>query len=155
MCFLLWDNFKKIAEWPYSYVIWDKHLKRGGWISLFLLVQDLASSIQRGSLDWERALRCIKHALRTTPSPDWWKRVLLVAPCYRHQTQGSNPGAVFTYEMIGEATIERIVELLKLTNSGNFLFLRLFLLGFSFSSLFKIKCRFNFMLKLFYWLSLS
>ncbi|KAK9276326.1 hypothetical protein L1049_005858 [Liquidambar formosana] len=79
--------------------------------------EDLASSIQRGSLDWERALRCIKHALRTTPSPDWWKRVLLVAPCYRHQTQGSNPGAVFTYEMIGEATIERIVELLKLTNS--------------------------------------
>ncbi|XVF02888.1 hypothetical protein REPUB_Repub04eG0213500 [Reevesia pubescens] len=44
--------------------------------------EDLAASIQRGSLDWERALRCIRHAIRSTPSPDWWKRVLIVAPCY-------------------------------------------------------------------------
>ncbi|XP_059649495.1 mediator of RNA polymerase II transcription subunit 23 [Cornus florida] len=81
--------------------------------------EDLAASIQRGSLDWERALRCIKHALRNTPSPDWWKRVLLVAPCYRDRinAQGPTPGAVFTSEMICEATINRIVELLKLTNS--------------------------------------
>ncbi|WJZ80552.1 hypothetical protein VitviT2T_000462 [Vitis vinifera] len=79
--------------------------------------EDLANSIQRGSLDWERALRCIRHALRTTPSPDWWKRVLLVAPCYRSHPQGPSAGAVFTSEMICEATIDRIVELLKLTNS--------------------------------------
>lgn len=79
--------------------------------------EDLATSIQRGSLDWERALRCIRHALRNTPSPDWWKRVLLVAPCYRLHAQGPTAGAVFTYEMICEATIDRIVELLKLTNS--------------------------------------
>lgn len=79
--------------------------------------EDLAFSIQRGSLDWERALRCIKHAVRTTPSPDWWKRVLLVAPCYKSQVQAPTPGAVFTSEMICEATIERIIELLKLTNS--------------------------------------
>ncbi|PPD83969.1 hypothetical protein GOBAR_DD19103 [Gossypium barbadense] len=45
--------------------------------------EDLAASIQRGSLDWERALRCIRHAIRSTPSPDWWKRVLVVAPFYR------------------------------------------------------------------------
>ncbi|EEF26229.1 conserved hypothetical protein [Ricinus communis] len=57
--------------------------------------QDLANSIQRGSLDWERALRCIRHALRTTPSPDWWKRVLLVAPSYRSPAHGPTPGAVF------------------------------------------------------------
>lgn len=69
-------------------------------------------------MDWERALRCIRHALRTTPSPDWWKRVLLVAPCYRPATQGLTGGAVFTPEMICEATIDRIIELLKLTNSG-------------------------------------
>ncbi|CAM8880791.1 unnamed protein product [Rhodiola kirilowii] len=79
--------------------------------------EELASSVKRGSLDWERALRCIKHALRTTPSPDWWKRVLLVAPCYRPQTQMPTPGAVFTSEMIRDATIDRIVELLKLTNA--------------------------------------
>ncbi|KAA8529023.1 hypothetical protein F0562_033489 [Nyssa sinensis] len=79
--------------------------------------EDLAASIQRGSLDWERALRSIKHALRNTPSPDWWRRVLLVAPCYRLHAQGPTPGAVFTSEMICEATIDRIVELLKLTNS--------------------------------------
>uniref|UniRef100_A0A7N0ULE3 Mediator of RNA polymerase II transcription subunit 23 n=1 Tax=Kalanchoe fedtschenkoi TaxID=63787 RepID=A0A7N0ULE3_KALFE len=79
--------------------------------------EELASSVRRGSLDWERALRCIKHALRTTPSPDWWKRVLLVAPCYRPQTQMPTPGAVFTSEMIREATIDRIIELLKLTNA--------------------------------------
>ncbi|CAN6727864.1 unnamed protein product [Malus baccata var. baccata] len=79
--------------------------------------EDLATSIPKGSLDWERALRCIRHALCTTPSPDWWKRVLLVAPCYRSPSQGPTPGAVFISEMICEATIDRIVELLKLTNS--------------------------------------
>lgn len=79
--------------------------------------EDLATCIQRGTLDWDRALRCIRHAQRTTPSPDWWKRVLLVAPCYRPHPNVSTPGAVFTCEMICEATIDRIVELLKLTNS--------------------------------------
>ncbi|GKV11192.1 hypothetical protein SLEP1_g22465 [Rubroshorea leprosula] len=79
--------------------------------------EDLAVSIQRGGLDWERALRCIRHAIRSTPSPDWWKRVLLVAPCYRNPSQGPTPGAVFTSDMICEATIDRIVELLKLINS--------------------------------------
>ncbi|CAN1317745.1 Mediator of RNA polymerase II transcription subunit 23 [Linum perenne] len=58
--------------------------------------EDLANSIQKGSLDWERALRCIRHALRATPSPDWWKRVLLVASCYRNPAHGPTPGAVFT-----------------------------------------------------------
>ncbi|KAL5763184.1 hypothetical protein ACOSP7_019448 [Xanthoceras sorbifolium] len=79
--------------------------------------EELATSIQRGSLDWERAMRCVRHAIRTTPSPDWWKRVLLVAPCYRNPAQGPTPGAVFTSEMISEAVIDRIVELLKLTNA--------------------------------------
>ncbi|XP_019424087.1 PREDICTED: mediator of RNA polymerase II transcription subunit 23-like isoform X2 [Lupinus angustifolius] len=79
--------------------------------------EDIASSIQKGSLDWERALRCIRHAIRTTPSPDWWRRVLLLAPCYRPSSQGLSPGAVFSSEMICEATIDRVVELLILTNS--------------------------------------
>ncbi|CAA7035985.1 unnamed protein product [Microthlaspi erraticum] len=80
--------------------------------------EDLAMSIPKGSLDWERAVRCIRHAIRTTPSPDWWKRVLVVAPTYRLQAQaGPIPGAVFTSDMICEAIIDRIVELLKLTNS--------------------------------------
>lgn len=79
--------------------------------------EELAVSIQKGSLDWERAMRCIRHAFRTTPSPDWWKRVLLAAPCYRSPPHGSTPGAVFSSEMISEGTIDRIVELLKLINS--------------------------------------
>ncbi|XP_075110088.1 mediator of RNA polymerase II transcription subunit 23 [Nicotiana tabacum] len=79
--------------------------------------EDLAASIQKGSLDWERALRILKHALCNTPSPDWWRRVLLVAPCHRLHAQAPTPGAVFTSEMVCEAAIERIVELLKLTNS--------------------------------------
>ncbi|XP_073031480.1 mediator of RNA polymerase II transcription subunit 23 [Primulina eburnea] len=79
--------------------------------------EELAASIRRGSLDWDRALRCLRHAFRNTPSPDWWRRVLLLAPCHRNQSQGPTPGAVFTSEMISEATIDRIVELLKLTNS--------------------------------------
>ncbi|KAL3830745.1 hypothetical protein ACJIZ3_019547 [Penstemon smallii] len=79
--------------------------------------EELAASIQRGNLDWERALRCLRHAFRNTPSPDWWRRVLLLAPCHRQHAQGPTPGAVFTSEMISEATIDRIVELLKWTNS--------------------------------------
>ncbi|KAL2347739.1 hypothetical protein Fmac_001739 [Flemingia macrophylla] len=79
--------------------------------------EDIASSIQKGSLDWERAVRCIRHALHTTPSPDWWRRVLVLAPCYRPSSQGPTAGAVFSSEMICEATIDRIVELLKMTNS--------------------------------------
>ncbi|XP_047340953.1 mediator of RNA polymerase II transcription subunit 23 [Impatiens glandulifera] len=79
--------------------------------------EDLAASIQRGTIDWERALRCLRHALRTSPSADWWKRVLVLAPCHRAQAQVPTPGAVFTPEMLCEAIIDRIVELLKLTNS--------------------------------------
>lgn len=77
-------------------------------------------------------MRCIRHAIRTTPSPDWWKRVLLVAPFYRNPAQGPTPGAVFTSEMICEAVIDRIAELLKLTNSGNNLFHRC--ISYSFDS---------------------
>uniref|UniRef100_M4D7A8 Mediator complex subunit 23 n=1 Tax=Brassica campestris TaxID=3711 RepID=M4D7A8_BRACM len=63
--------------------------------------EDLAMSIPQGGLDWERAVRCIRHAIRTTPSPDWWKRVLVVSPGYRPSAQaGPIPGAVFTSDMI-------------------------------------------------------
>ncbi|GER48767.1 hypothetical protein STAS_25958 [Striga asiatica] len=36
--------------------------------------EELAASIQRESLDWKRALRCLRHAFRNTPSPDWWRQ---------------------------------------------------------------------------------
>ncbi|XP_047340954.1 mediator of RNA polymerase II transcription subunit 23-like [Impatiens glandulifera] len=77
--------------------------------------EDLAASIQRGTLDWERPLRCLRHALRMSPSADWWKRVVVAF----HRTHAQVPisGAVFTSEMLCEAIIDRIVELLKLTNS--------------------------------------
>ncbi|KAK9105927.1 hypothetical protein Scep_022771 [Stephania cephalantha] len=82
--------------------------------------EDLALSIQKGSLDWERALRCLRHALRTTPSPDWWRRVLLVAPCYKAANQQvPTPGAIFSSEMVYESLIDRIMELLKLTTSDS------------------------------------
>lgn len=77
------------------------------------------TSIQKGTLDWERALRCLRHALQTTPSPEYWRRVLLIAPCYRsHSQHVPTPGVVFSSEMICEATIDRTMELLKLTKSG-------------------------------------
>ncbi|KAK9074556.1 hypothetical protein SSX86_007154 [Deinandra increscens subsp. villosa] len=79
--------------------------------------EDIVFSIQRGSLDWERAIRCIRHAIRNTPSPDWWRRVLMVAPCHRSNPQGSTPGAVFSSDMVCEVIIDRILELLKCTNS--------------------------------------
>ncbi|KAJ3694833.1 hypothetical protein LUZ60_000210 [Juncus effusus] len=80
--------------------------------------EELANSIRKGSPDWERAMRCLRHALRATPSPDWWRRVLLVAPCYRLQAQQqpATPGAVFSLDMIGEAVADRCVELLRVTN---------------------------------------
>lgn len=80
--------------------------------------EDLATSIQKGSLDWERALRCLRHALRSNPSAEWWRRVLIVAPCYpQNPPRVPSPGASFSSEMICEAVIDRTVELLKLTNS--------------------------------------
>ncbi|XP_078444116.1 mediator of RNA polymerase II transcription subunit [Wolffia australiana] len=79
--------------------------------------EDISNSIRRGSMDWERALRCLKHAFRFIPSPEWWRRVLLVAPCYRSAPQPSTPGAVFSSEMVCEAVIERTMELVSLTNS--------------------------------------
>ncbi|KAI3731555.1 hypothetical protein L1987_62744 [Smallanthus sonchifolius] len=79
--------------------------------------EDIVFSVRRGSLDWGRAIRCIRHAIRNTPSPDWWRRVLMVAPCNRPNSQGTTPGAVFSSDMICEAIIDRILELLKLTNA--------------------------------------
>ncbi|XWS22865.1 hypothetical protein CRYUN_Cryun29cG0072800 [Craigia yunnanensis] len=101
--------------------------------------ENLAVSIQRGSLDWERALRCIRHAIRSTPSPDWWKRVLVLAPCYQGSPQVPTPGAVFTSDMICEATIDRIVELLKLTDSGNKFFPIFIYCSFDFLNLKRVK----------------
>ena len=67
-------------------------------------------------------MRCLRHALCATPSPDWWRRVLLVAPCYKPAAQQhvSTPGAVFSPDMIGEAVADRTLELLKITNTGTF-----------------------------------
>lgn len=75
-------------------------------------------------------MRCLRHAMRNNVSPDWLKRVLVLAPCYRKHSQAPIGGAVFTTEMVCEAAIDRIVELVKLTNSvpGNMHILFLFLL---------------------------
>ncbi|KAK6119989.1 hypothetical protein DH2020_046277 [Rehmannia glutinosa] len=83
----------------------------GHYQHICIQLEEETSSIQRGSLDWERALRCLRHAFRNTPSPDWWRRVLLLSPCHRLHAQGPTPGAVFTSEMISEATIDRIRQI--------------------------------------------
>lgn len=82
--------------------------------------EDVAIAIKRGSMDWERALRCLRHALHTMPSPDWWRRVLVIAPCYRQhvQQQLSVHGIVFSSEMICEAAIDRIMELMQPLSTG-------------------------------------
>ncbi|KAL8157605.1 mediator of RNA polymerase II transcription subunit 23-like [Apium graveolens] len=79
--------------------------------------EDLAASIEKESLDWERAMRCLRHAMRNNVSPDWLKRVLVLAPSNRPNSQAPISGAVFTTEMTCEAAIDRIVELVKLTKS--------------------------------------
>ncbi|XP_049935782.1 mediator of RNA polymerase II transcription subunit 23 isoform X2 [Nymphaea colorata] len=86
---------------------------------------DLATMIQKESIGWERALRCLRHALHATPSPDWWRRVLVIAPCYRQQAQQQIvvTGVVFSAEMVSEAMIDRIMELSKCTNSETSLWL--------------------------------
>ncbi|KAM7275982.1 hypothetical protein ACFE04_017848 [Oxalis oulophora] len=81
------------------------------------LLKELASSIQKESLDWERALRCLRHALRTTSSPGWWVRSHYVAHYNRTHHHAFSFGDVFTSAMICEALIDRIIELLMLTNS--------------------------------------
>lgn len=45
--------------------------------------------------------------------------MVLIASCYRNAQQTSTPGAVFSSEMVCEAIIDRTMELLSLTNSGN------------------------------------
>ncbi|KAI5444469.1 hypothetical protein KIW84_012920 [Lathyrus oleraceus] len=76
--------------------------------------EDITTSIQKGSLGWERVVCCIRHALCTTPSPDWWRRVLVLAPCYMPSSQGIIVGAVFSLEMICEAVIDRIIIRIEL-----------------------------------------
>lgn len=44
--------------------------------------------------------------------------MFMVAPCHVAHSQAPTPGVVFSSDMICEAIIDRIVELLKLTNSG-------------------------------------
>ncbi|CAM6090169.1 unnamed protein product [Calypogeia fissa] len=97
--------------------------------------EDIANAVSRGSLDWERAMRCLSHALRCNPSADWWRRVLVFAPRYRKdsqsQTVAPRPGPVsmtqpapeFSSDMICEAVVDRIMELMQplqpINNNGS------------------------------------
>ncbi|KAJ7524381.1 hypothetical protein O6H91_17G002600 [Diphasiastrum complanatum] len=93
--------------------------------------EDVAAGVQRDSLDWERALRCLRHGLRTNPSADLWRRVLLHAPRYRQQLQQqpvaaragpiswTQPGPVFSADMTCEAVVDRIMELMQPLSLGN------------------------------------
>ncbi|KAL3685167.1 hypothetical protein R1sor_003189 [Riccia sorocarpa] len=91
--------------------------------------EDVANAIPKGSLEWERALRCLRHALRFNPSADWWRKVLISAPRYRQQTQGqqatsrvllssTQPAPEFTAEMTCEAVVDRILELMTPISGG-------------------------------------
>ncbi|XP_024525879.1 mediator of RNA polymerase II transcription subunit 23 [Selaginella moellendorffii] len=92
--------------------------------------EEVAASVQRDSLDYEKALRCLKHGLRTNPSADIWRRVLVCAPRHRQQQQpvpprpGPNtswtqPGLVFNSEMTCEAVVERIMDLMQPISTGS------------------------------------
>lgn len=35
------------------------------------------------SHDWLRALRCLRVAMRCNPNADWWRKALVLAPCFR------------------------------------------------------------------------
>ncbi|KAL2653365.1 hypothetical protein R1flu_021493 [Riccia fluitans] len=91
--------------------------------------EDIANAIPRGSLEWERALRCLRHALRINPSADWWRKVLLSAPRYRQGTQSqpaqsrvtltsTQPASEFSADMICEAAVDRILELMTPISAG-------------------------------------
>lgn len=88
--------------------------------------EDVAAAVPRGTVDWERALRCLRHGLRVIPSSDWWRRVLTFAPRPPQQSsvsrQGyfvsSMPNFVFTAEMMCEAVVDRIIELMKPAITG-------------------------------------
>eukprot|EP00250_Pteridium_aquilinum_P014109 c21786_g1_i1 orf=152-5008(+) len=90
--------------------------------------EDIAAAVPRGTIEWERALRCLKHGLRAIPSTEWWRRVLITAPRFSQQQpsaprQGyfvsSMPSFVFTAVMTCEAVVDRILELMQPANTGN------------------------------------
>lgn len=91
--------------------------------------EDVAAAVSRGTVEWERALRCLKHGLRAIPSSDWWRRVLITAPRFSVQQQtnsarqgyfvSSMPNFVFTAEMTCEAVVGRILELMQPSATGN------------------------------------
>eukprot|EP00850_Spirogloea_muscicola_P008367 SM000044S16014 [mRNA] locus=s44:548456:560883:- [translate_table: standard] len=95
--------------------------------------EGIAEGVPRGSLEWERALRCLHHGLRCNPTADWWRKVLVIAPRYQTdatklQHQQATPKAAgasflaltmpeFSHVMTCEAIVDRIMELLCLPAS--------------------------------------
>ncbi|KAI5077084.1 hypothetical protein GOP47_0006908 [Adiantum capillus-veneris] len=111
------SNFKCWAKDTKSLVIYT-----------YLIVHDIAAAVARSTIEWERALRCLKHSLRAIPSSDWWRRVLISAPRFsQQQTNAPRPGYfvssmpsfAFTAEMTCEAVVDRILELMQPATSGN------------------------------------
>lgn len=105
--------------------------KRGGSVYLMRLcnLQDIATMIPKGSVEWDKAMRCLRQALRSCVSTDWWKRVLVLAPRFKKgpQSTGARTGSIyigqpaleFSAEMTCDAVVERIMELMQPLPTGN------------------------------------
>ncbi|KAG0577554.1 hypothetical protein KC19_5G164800 [Ceratodon purpureus] len=91
--------------------------------------EDVATAIPKGSVEWEKAMRCLRQALRACVSTDWWKRVLVLAPRFKKGPQSTGPrtGSMyvgqpsleFSAEMTCDAVVERVMELMQPLPTGN------------------------------------
>ncbi len=91
-------------------------------------MQDVATAIPKGSVEWEKAMRCLRQALRASVTTDWWKRVLVLAPRFKKGLQSTGPrtGSMyvgqpsleFSAEMTCDAVVERVMELMQPLPTG-------------------------------------
>lgn len=91
-------------------------------------MQDVATAIPKGSVEWEKAMRCLRQALRACVSTDWWKKVLVLAPRFKKapQSMGPRTGSLFvgqpslefSADMTCDAVVERIMELMQPLPTG-------------------------------------
>eukprot|EP00897_Mesotaenium_endlicherianum_P002683 jgi/Mesen1/2442/ME000158S01646 len=95
--------------------------------------QDVVEAVPPGSLEWERALRCLRHALRCSPPADWWRKVLVHASSPSLRQQGAMSAAAprshmgslsalnvpeFSSRMMCRALVGRTLELLRPPTQG-------------------------------------
>ncbi len=99
-------------------------------------LQEVANAVPRGSVEWDKAMRCLRQALRSCVSNDWWKKVLVLAPRLKKIGQQpttprtaaiylGQPALEFSAEMTSDAAVERVMELMQPLPTGKVLILLL------------------------------